>query len=146
MSLSKLLKDMSDEAVAEAVGIRHDAARESFRIQTVIDQASIQTLEDLKQLAIDFYQNQYRRAIVQDPEAPDLPEQIAWGAAKELLERKYAGGLPGALRAARLGVDDGIRGLVEHIYTYIKDEHIKAYRKFILGLSFAIYPAADSHV
>jgi len=125
-----MLKQIRDKTTE--VETRHAAARECHRIQAVIDQTSIETLEDLKHLVIDFSQNQYKRAMLQDPEAADLPEPMVWGVAKELLERKYTDGLRGALRAARLGVDGGIRGLVEHVYEYLKDEHIKAYRRFIL--------------
>ena len=130
--LSRLLQRMSGTAVAEAVGIRHDAARESYRIQAVIDQTSIETLEELKCFSIAIFQNQYKRDVLEAPDAADLPEHMAWGAVRELLEKKYAGGLRGALRAARLGVAGGIRGIAELVYEHLRDEHIKAYRKFVL--------------
>ena len=132
MSLNELLKDMSGRAVAKAVGIRHDNARESYRIQAVIDQSPIETLEELKCFSIAVFQHQYKRAMLEAPDAADLPEHMVWGVVKELLEKEYAGGLRGALRAARLGVDGGIRQIAELVYEYLRNEHIKAYRKFIL--------------
>ena len=129
MHLKKILKQIRDKTIE--ADIRHATVRENRPVKAIIDQRSIGTLDELMGMSVACFQYQYKHAVLQDPDAPDLPEDIVWEDVREILERKYVD-LKGALRAVRLGVDGGIRGVIEGITDSIRQAHVKALHKHII--------------
>lgn len=129
MPLNIMLKQIETRTIETEV--QHAAVRESSPVQAIIKQRSIESLDEMMGMSVDCFQNHYKNAVLQDSDAPDLPEDIVWENVKEILERKY-GDLRGALRAVRLGVDGGIRGLIEGITDSIRQAHIRALHKRIM--------------
>ncbi len=129
MPLREMLKQIRDKTTE--IEARHAEVRENRPVEVVIEQASIDTLDELMSMSVACFQYQYKHAVLQDPDAPDLPEDIVWGDVNEILERKY-GDLKGAFRAVHLGVDGGIRGLIEGISDSIRQAHVKALHKRII--------------
>ncbi len=129
MHLKKILKQIRDKTVE--TDIHHAAVREDRPVRAIIDQRPIGTLDELMGISVACFQYQYKHAVLQDPDAPDLPEDIVWEDVREILERKYVD-LRGALRAARLGVDGGVRGVIEGITDSIRQAHVKALHKCLM--------------
>ena len=129
MPLKKIVKQIRDKTVE--LEVRHAAVRENRPVRAIIEQRPVGTLDELMGMSVEHYQHQFKHAVLQDPSAPDLPQEEAWEAVKQLLEQKY-GSLKGALRAARLGVDGGLRGVVEHVYESIRDMHVRALKRYII--------------
>ena len=120
-----------DGLESELERLRHAAARETNRVREVIERGAIDGIDSLRRLGVEFFQGQWKAAVFGRSDAPGLPEEVVWQAATEVLERKYTGGLKGALMAVRLGVDSGIRGVIEHVYRFIRDTHVNAWRRYV---------------
>jgi len=136
MSWAEIVKQMKGKMVQQ-IRARHDAARLSYKIKEVISETPIEDMHSLKKLVMDFMQHQYRHAILDNPESDNLPDYLLWQEICEILENKYSGGLSGVLHAARLGVNGGIRGIIETLYAHLKSEHERAFRDHVFNENIA---------
>jgi hypothetical protein len=128
---NSIFNKVNDEAVARAVGILHDNARNKFKVEPMIKNQPITTMGELMDLSIKFVRNQFKFAIC--PEKNDtISEDFAWSVAVTAIEQKYPDGLQGALRACKCGVDGGCRGFIETLWQFIKSGQEQMYRKYIL--------------
>lgn len=129
MPLNEILKQIRDKRTE--IEARHAAVRENRPVSAVIEQRPIESLDELIGMSTDYYQHQFKHAVLQDPNAPDLPEDLVREDVREVLERKY-GSLRQALMAVRYGVDGGTLGVIQNLYLSIIDTHVRALQRYII--------------
>jgi len=114
--LDGILEEISEEALATAIGIPIDNARATFALPSI----HVDSQEEFHALTVGFYR---RLVLHRDPDAVEDDETLA-DQAFRLLEASFRdeGGARGALREARDGVRGGVRRVLDQMTEQCKRE------------------------
>lgn len=125
-ALDKILGFLDPRTRAMLVSVKHDEARETFPLQ----KQTVDNEKEFRKVITDYYKWQFR-AIVPNAEVPDdFAGPFAWS----LVEKAYGhkGGMEAAFRAAKIGVDGGLSGVLNAIHMQMKKQQEEAYINHVL--------------
>lgn len=120
-TLKRMLEELRPEAIAEAVGQAHDAARSGYRLDSNV----VSDFREFEDEIETYYRHHYRMAV---DGGADLGRVECLGRAKELIDKTYrrkGRNLMAAYRNASAGLDGGLRGVLDLIADGLKEESVE---------------------
>jgi len=121
--IHSLMAELDERTIAGVVGIAHDEARMRYSLNS----NTVRSFHEFKQIITHYYNYHYTNCVTR---GGNLPTSEAYGRAKELLEREYRkrnGDIVSAFNEANLGLNFGLRGVLDTIADAIKAEVIERY-------------------
>jgi len=123
MSISNLLAEIDERAIAQRVGIPHDETRMRYPLNT----NTARSFDEFGQIIGDYYNTHFTRTISR---GGNLSRSEAASRAKELLEREYRrkqGDIVTAFNDAHDGTNGGMRVVLDTIAEGLKAESVERY-------------------
>jgi len=127
VTLAQILDMMDDEAIAEAVDIPNDEARQSYPLE----RNTVDSYQEFHEEITMYYQHHILHAIGN----PVMPVFLASGLARDIVDIAFQrqGGLEAAYRNARTGRFGGLAGSFDAICQTLKQEHEEKYMEHIFN-------------
>jgi len=127
--INLLLDELTEEAITNAVGLRHDEARLRYRLTSNV----VKTFDEFTRVIADYYNHQFGTCMLAN--GGSLIPMEAAGRAKELIDRMYrdqGGDIEAAFRDGSLGTNGGMRGILDRIAEGLKGEAVHRYMRDVL--------------
>jgi hypothetical protein len=122
-AISSLLSDLNERTIAQCIGIKHDEARMRYQLNS----NTVADYHEFHDHIADYYNHHYTNCICS---GGTLPASVAYGHAKELLEKEYRkrrGNIVSAFNDAHDGTNSGLRGVLDAIAEGLKAESVERY-------------------
>jgi len=121
-SLSSILEKLNERYIANHIGIPHDEARMSYRL----DSNTVRDIDEFTRLVGDYYSHHFTRCIAH---GGSLSTTEAQGRAKEIIQQIYRAShgsdFIGAFNDAHDGTHGGLRVILDKIAEHLKAESIE---------------------
>ena len=121
--INSLMAELDETTIARHVGIPHDTAR----MQYGLNSNTVRSFYEFKNIITSYYNYHYTTCVSRGGR---LSESEAYGKAKELLEREYRkrnGDLVSAFNDGNLGLNGGMRSVLDTIADGLKAEVVERY-------------------
>lgn len=120
--LDDILAMLSEEELARQVYVPHDMARQSYQLE----KGTVSNHDEFRYIIADYYKHHFAQTVSGQPAMPD---DMAEGNAREILEKVYAneGGVAAALDYSKTGERGGLRRVLDAIAEHMKRDLEKKY-------------------
>ena len=122
--ISAILAELTEQTIAQRVGIAHDETRMQFCLRS----NTVATFDEFSRICRDYYNYHFTRCVTR---GGTLPAARAWSFAKNIIENEYrhkeGGDIVSAFKDAREGTNGGLRHTLDLIADGLKKESITAY-------------------
>ncbi len=120
VDLNQILRLLDSENIAQVVSIKHDQARESYRLQ----RTTVNSYEEFHEEIIAYHQH-HHQCIYGAP----MPPEMASGVVRQIIDRQFSrqGGYESAFVEAKTGIMGGLRNILDRICDVLKHDHEEKY-------------------
>ena len=138
-TLNSLLAALDEITIAQRIQAPHDAARNSFRLQS----NTVGSFDEFTRVIGEYYKHHFGLCVSR---GGTLSMADAAGRAKEILERDYRrrnGDIVNAYKDAHLGRDGGLRVILDRIAEALKIESVERYTRDVFDRHVAPHAWGD---
>ena len=120
-TIDMILRELDERYIAQQIGIPHDEARLSYRLQ----RNTVSDFRDFERIIGDYYNHHFTACVAHGGQ---LSSSEAIGRAKEILEAEYkrhGGNVDNAYNDAHDGTEGGLRGILDLLADHLKAEAVE---------------------
>jgi len=128
--LSNVLQQLDKHHIAEHIAKKHDEARNYYALRTI----KATNFKEFMRLIADYYNYHYINCFSSGKGR--IPEEIAYGRAREIIESEYLRrdlDWSHAVADAMHGTNGGLRRLVDIISESLKQQAVEGYLQYVLA-------------
>jgi len=122
-SFHNLLEETNERAIAQRVGIQHDEARTTYRL----DKNTVESFDEFTWILADYMNHHLSKCVAKGGR---LSFAEASSRVKEILEEEYrrrGGDIVSAYNDAKDGTNGGVRGCLDLVAERLKTESVERY-------------------